>query len=99
MVKLSSDGAQAPSMFERSWIAGLYASMDEVHEVLQENLGDVHEAGWYPHAIVELAPVGFMNEPTEYGRVWYRWDPEWESFRPCEESAGLECVVNLAGIG
>lgn len=77
---------------------GLFRSLTAAHVALQENMGDMHEAGYYPKAVVEAVGLdGVYLVSTE--RAWYRWDENFEGFRPCPEPAGFEHSFAFGGVG
>lgn len=88
--------ASRPIIHQRT--PGLFHSLTAAHVALQENMGDMHEAGYYPMAVVEAVGLDglYMVSSTQ---VWYRWDEEFGGYRPCPKPAGFEHTFAFGGVG
>jgi hypothetical protein len=86
-----------PSGLVRARTVGVFDDLAVVHDVLQENRGDLEEAGYYPHAVVEALPLDGGAGPL-VGRLWYAFDRDYDGYRPCSEPAGVVPEGPLGGV-
>jgi hypothetical protein len=94
-LKLSNDAGRS---FARSRTVGVFDEVSDVHALLQDNVCDLEEAGYYPMALVERVQRNSLYAVARE-RLWYQYDQDFGGYRPCSEPAGLERVVALGGIG
>lgn len=97
-VKLADEDTPEYKHFKNTRTPGVFSSLPRVHVALQENMGDMYEAGHYPMAIVEAVVLDGLYLFSK-NRIWYCWDEHFEGYRPCEEPAGFEHLIALGAVG
>lgn len=63
----------------RARTVGYFRSFDDARKCVEENWGDIYEAGYYPYAVIEAMPEGLYPAPLLMDRdhqTWYRWRNE-----------------------
>jgi hypothetical protein len=83
-----------PRVAQRSRCVGYFADMMKAMDVLNRNLGDIYENGWYPHAVIEAVPEGLY--PIIESRWWYEWCEEKQGYIACADPQDMQGVVNFS---
>ena len=62
---------------------GFFHELENAHEWLRLNEGDINEDGYYPFAVIEEVKPGFYTFPRE--ERWYQWNKDTKRYVPCEK--------------
>lgn len=84
-----------------SRIVGFMHDKKKAIEIIEDNVGDLYEEGYYPYALVEEVPEGIYgiarNLPFEDRVTWFKWDKTEKAYKQIEKCPDdLDGVVNLS---
>ena len=73
---------------------GWYKVLIDAEKAVDENRGDMNEAGYYQWVVIEEIPEGVWR--SENNEIWYEWDGS--SYKNVEKPNQFRSIVNW-GIG
>ncbi len=60
---------------------GYFSDKDMAIEVVENNIGDIYEAGCYQYAVIEHIPEGIYQYDTE--PLWFTYIEKTQKYQPC----------------
>jgi hypothetical protein len=76
---------------------GYYFDLDKAFQAVRENLGDIHEMGYYPYCVIESIKEGiYATERTEY---WFEWNIDKDCYELLDEKPDKFHRIVCFGIG
>jgi plasmid replication initiation protein len=76
-----------------------YRDLDKIEKILNDNLGDINEDGYYNFAVVEKTLEGLYNfNGDKDAELWYKWDKEKENYQRCNKPRCFDSTIGF-GIG
>jgi len=85
----------------RSRTVAFFHELETAKEYLEDNHGNLEEAGWYTEAIIEEIPPG-IYVPRDFEKRWYyRWCDRSEGgcWVSCGPFPGNKEIVNYCDLG
>ena len=75
---------------------GFFFDMEQSQRIVENNIGDISECGYYRYCVIEVFDEGIYQESKE--EIWYVWYSEQNRYVRCLKPNNLKMFVNY-GIG
>lgn len=59
---------------------GYFTEVEAAIEVIENNIGDIYEAGYYPYAVIEKIPEGLYQ--YDQNPMWFTYIEKTEKYQP-----------------
>ena len=70
---------------------GFYHDFEKACDVVQRNICDINEMGYYPYAVIEVVGEGIYAYPRK--EFWYKWNHDTERYEDCPKPEKFKQVV------
>lgn len=75
---------------------GFFHELNEAKRILEENILDICEDGYYPYAVIESTQPGVYTYPRD--EYWYQWNNDEGKYEPCKKPDRFEKIIGW-GLG
>lgn len=62
---------------------GYVSSLDEAIRIVENNIGDLYEEGYYPYAVIENIPEGIYK--YDQNPIWFKFDDRKYKYKRVDE--------------
>lgn len=83
---------------EKSRIVGFFPKLETAVSVVENNIGDIHEDGYYRHATIETIQSG-LYPANDRQTLFYEWNNDVHKYVRIARRPGWVHFGNFSGIG
>lgn len=82
-------------------IVGFFPNLDDAVRIVEDNVGDINENGYYKHATIEMVESGLYPNNHGYDRQtrFYEWNTDQRKYVRIDRRPEWEHFGNFSGVG